>query len=158
VPNVYDKDAVTEVMNLLRNHGVNLSGVKSDLYTMIGLDSKHNSGIPSTVWKNTALLKDSEIKEMKEAFFSELSTKKVAASEAKAQDAAESSKAKAVAEPKKKVLKKKVQDDDDPFASDEGDEAPSKKPVSKKKPTSTKKRPQEDESEEEAKPKKGRRK
>ena len=52
---------------LLRNHGVNLSGVKSDLYTLIGqffisdyiprvhyllppgIDSKHPSGIPSTV-------------------------------------------------------------------------------------------------------------
>ena len=50
---------------LLRQHGLNLSGVKSDLYTIIGmmsfipfhcllislegLDSKHSSGIPSTV-------------------------------------------------------------------------------------------------------------
>jgi hypothetical protein len=53
---------------LLKNHGANLSGVKSDLYTLIGgwklqlirtanyqrpfiigLDSKHASGIPSTV-------------------------------------------------------------------------------------------------------------
>ena len=53
---------------LLRNHGLNLAGVKSNLYTMIGmfcmsglqrflstpiafpgLDSKHSSGIPSTV-------------------------------------------------------------------------------------------------------------
>jgi hypothetical protein len=51
---------------LLRNHGATLSGVKADLYTMIGvlylldfsdrstpsllgIDSKHSSGIPSTV-------------------------------------------------------------------------------------------------------------
>jgi hypothetical protein len=53
---------------LLKNHGMNLSGVKSNLYTAIGasnqknfyfteefliidagLDSKHSSGIPSTV-------------------------------------------------------------------------------------------------------------
>lgn len=59
---------------LLRNHGVNLSGVKSDLYTIIGqflvfegviylrslsspsgVDSKHPSGIPSTVRANLPL-------------------------------------------------------------------------------------------------------
>jgi hypothetical protein len=71
MPDVYDKDAVTEVMNmkfdsksylcltdapapqvmkvLLRNHGLNLSGVKSNMYTALGIDSKHPSGLPSTV-------------------------------------------------------------------------------------------------------------
>jgi len=36
LPNVFDKDEVTKVMKvLLRSHGLNLSGVKSDLYTGI---------------------------------------------------------------------------------------------------------------------------
>lgn len=66
MPDVYDKDAVTEVRIhiyltrwltdeeqvmkvLLRNHGMNLTGVKSNLYTSISLDSKHASGVQSTV-------------------------------------------------------------------------------------------------------------
>ncbi|PBK82875.1 hypothetical protein ARMGADRAFT_689066 [Armillaria gallica] len=50
MPNAYDKDAVTEVMKvLLRHHGLNLSGVKTDLYTDLSIDSKHPSGIPSTI-------------------------------------------------------------------------------------------------------------
>ncbi|KAF9451502.1 hypothetical protein P691DRAFT_807613 [Macrolepiota fuliginosa MF-IS2] len=41
VPDVYDKEAVVEVMKvLLRNHGAALSGVKSDLYTAIGAASR----------------------------------------------------------------------------------------------------------------------
>ncbi|KAK0195743.1 translation initiation factor eIF 4e-like domain-containing protein [Armillaria mellea] len=48
MPNAYHKDAVTEVMKvLLRHHGLNLSGVKTDLYTDLNIDSKHPSGIPS---------------------------------------------------------------------------------------------------------------
>ncbi|KAF9565597.1 hypothetical protein CPC08DRAFT_704583 [Agrocybe pediades] len=77
MPNVYDKEKVTEVMKiLLRNHGVDLKGVKSDLYTLIGLYSNHPSGIRSTVWSNTALLPDKEIKELKDAFFADLPSKK----------------------------------------------------------------------------------
>lgn len=69
IPDVYDKDAVTEVRItplvliewagteatrqvmkvLLRNHGMNLSGVKSNMYTALGIDSKHPSGLQSTV-------------------------------------------------------------------------------------------------------------
>ncbi|PPR02133.1 LOW QUALITY PROTEIN: hypothetical protein CVT26_008824 [Gymnopilus dilepis] len=64
LPDVYDKAAVTEVMRvLLRRHGATLSGVKSDLYTLIGMTLlqsylasdeqavlyQHASGIPSTV-------------------------------------------------------------------------------------------------------------
>jgi len=110
MPDVYDKDAVTEVMKiLLKNHGMNLSGVKSNLYTGIGLDSKHASGIPSTVWKNTALLKDAEIKELKDEFFANLNTVKP--------KPAEKSEDKASSKPKKLVPKKKAVDDD-PFASD----------------------------------------
>ncbi|KAF4621345.1 hypothetical protein D9613_000846 [Agrocybe pediades] len=135
MPDVYNKEKVTEVMKiLLRNHGVNLSGVKSDLYTSIGLDSKHPSGIPSTAWKNTALLPDKEIKELKDAFFAELASKKA---EPKAEEpkpsevvtgveeqSSNTPKVKTKAKPK---LKKKVKDD--PFASDDGEET--KKPAAK---------------------------
>jgi hypothetical protein len=95
---------------LLRNHGVNLSGVKSDLYTGVGLDSKHSSGIPSTVWKNTSLLADSEIKDLKDAYFSELniaSTSTAKPDEKKDQPA------------KKKPIPKKKPQEDDPFASED---------------------------------------
>ncbi|KAJ3506666.1 hypothetical protein NLJ89_g6744 [Agrocybe chaxingu] len=120
---------------LLRNHGVNLSGVKSDLYTVIGIDSKHPSGIPSTVWKNTAVLPDKEIKELKDAFFAK---KKPAANETKVPEASSSADKpdavpadapKARSKPK---LKKKT--NDDPFASDdEGDAKPKAKAVPKAK-------------------------
>ncbi|KIJ15506.1 hypothetical protein PAXINDRAFT_133525 [Paxillus involutus ATCC 200175] len=127
IPDVYDKESVTEVMHvLLRKHGVNLSGVKSDLYTLIGLDSKHPSGISSTVWKNTALLKDAEIKELKDAYFAELSASKAAAS---AQT--ETTKKSKQAEGKPRLLlKKKNVKDEDPFASD--DETDAKQPDSDK--------------------------
>ncbi|KIM63887.1 hypothetical protein SCLCIDRAFT_87798, partial [Scleroderma citrinum Foug A] len=110
IPDVYDKDSVTEVMKvLLRRHGINLSGVKSDLYTLIGLDSKHPSGIPSTVWKNGAVLPDSEINGLKEEYFSEIAAAKLME---KPVDE------KAVA-PRKPTLKKRKVVFDDPFASDD---------------------------------------
>ena len=78
LPDVYDLDAVRDVMRvLLRDVGARLSGVKPDLYTAVGsyqvsayasltlvagLDSKHPSGVSSTVWKNTAVLPEAEIK------------------------------------------------------------------------------------------------
>ncbi|KAK2463138.1 hypothetical protein APHAL10511_004793 [Amanita phalloides] len=72
LPNIYDKEDVTAVMKILiRNHGFYLNGVKSDLYTLIGLDSKHSSGIQSTIWKNMDLLKEDEMKELRDAFFAE---------------------------------------------------------------------------------------
>ncbi|KAG0702899.1 hypothetical protein DFH29DRAFT_804291 [Suillus ampliporus] len=135
IPDVYDKSAVTDVMKiLLRYHGVNLSGVKSDLYTGIGkcLDSKHSSGIPSTVWKNTALLTDSEIKasDLKDAYFSELNA--VSTSAAKSEEKKE----KSFIDAKKKPIPKKKVQEDDPFASeDEADvqEAERKQKVQAKK-------------------------
>ncbi|GBE81298.1 hypothetical protein SCP_0310250 [Sparassis crispa] len=112
MPNVYDKSIVTEVMKvLLGKHGMTLTGVKSDLYTLIGLDSKHPSGVPSTVWKNAALLKDSEIKDLKDKYFAELNTPKDAATDKVTTPAPVKA---------KPALKKKVVDDD-PFASDDND-------------------------------------
>lgn len=114
MPDVYDQDKVTEVMKiLLGEHGMTLSGVKSNLYTAIGLDSKHACGIQSTVWKNTALMKDGEIKELKDAYFASLS-----ATKSKIADKAEEKTAITASKPKKPVLKKKVAEAD-PFASDE---------------------------------------
>jgi hypothetical protein len=67
VNNQLTRHGPTKIMRvLLRNHGATLSGVKSNLYTTIGkmrlifwfqqtnaktlgIDSKHASGIPSTV-------------------------------------------------------------------------------------------------------------
>ncbi|KAI6116072.1 hypothetical protein F5141DRAFT_1266595 [Pisolithus sp. B1] len=140
VPDVYDRDNVVEVMKvLLRQHGVNLSGVKSDLYTSIGLDSKHPSGVPSTVHNdinlrtslnsitfrsgsNTALLPDSEIRELKEAYFAEVtSTKNVDKHTDQKRESA----------PRKPGHRKRKAETDDPFASDdgEGDKAePQKQP------------------------------
>ncbi|KAL1941429.1 hypothetical protein VTO73DRAFT_7246 [Trametes versicolor] len=116
VPDVYDQPSVTEVMKvLLRNHGLNLMGVKSDLYTSIGIDSKHPSGIPSTVWKNTALMKDTEIKALKEEYFAELNAAKTTAAEETAAKKAAAGEAK---KPKPKLKKK---GGDDPFASDDED-------------------------------------
>jgi len=140
MPDVYDKSNVTEVMKvLLRSHGVNLTGVKSNLYTAIGLDSKHASGIQSTVWKNTALMKDSEIKGLKEEFFAEISAAKGAIMEKAAPEKEADSGAATKAKPK---LKKKVAEDD-PFASDdEHDEgaADKAKQASSSKPAATTKK------------------
>ncbi|KAL1710125.1 hypothetical protein EV121DRAFT_275704 [Schizophyllum commune] len=130
VPDVYDKDAMAEIMRiLLRNHGVSLSGVKSDLYTYIGIDSKHPSGIPSTIWKNSAVIPDAEAKD---AFYKELAGKKPDAPADKAEAASTTDNAgaanektalaadKPAAAPKKPLLKKKKAKD--PFASDSEEE------------------------------------
>ncbi|KAF8448640.1 translation initiation factor eIF 4e-like domain-containing protein [Boletus edulis BED1] len=122
IPDVYDKEDVTAVMKvLLRQHGLNLSGVKSDLYTTIGLDSKHPSGIPSTVWKNVSLLKDSEIKELKEAYYTELSVSKATKTPA----ANPSKESKSDVGKSKPLVKKKVAED--PFASDDDTDSKSGK-------------------------------
>ncbi|KAI0365582.1 hypothetical protein BV20DRAFT_972971 [Pilatotrama ljubarskyi] len=134
VPDVYDRASVTEVMKvLLRNHGMNLMGVKSNLYTSIGIDSKHPSGIPSTVWKNTALMKDTEIKALKDEYFSELNAAKtVAAEEAAAKKAAAGATAKS-----KPKLKKKA-GGDDPFGSDDEEEKADAKAESPAPPSGSK--------------------
>ncbi|KAI0827892.1 hypothetical protein BC628DRAFT_1431819 [Trametes gibbosa] len=128
VPDVYDQPSVTEVMKvLLRSHGLNLMGAKSNLYTSIGIDSKHPSGIPSTVWKNTALMKDTEIKAcpprlgrdmqraLKEEYFNGLNTAKTVAAEETAGKKA------AGGDSKKPKLKLKRKGGDNPFGSDEED-------------------------------------
>ncbi|THH33072.1 hypothetical protein EUX98_g1154 [Antrodiella citrinella] len=129
MPNVYDKAAVLEVMKvLLGKHGLSLSGVKSDLYTSVSLDSKHASGIQSTVWRNTALMKNAEMMGLRDKFFADLSASKTAALEVvvKAADDTESSAPKASSTKAKLKLKKKAVNDD-PFASDDDDDAAEEK-------------------------------
>ncbi|KIY67333.1 hypothetical protein CYLTODRAFT_294619 [Cylindrobasidium torrendii FP15055 ss-10] len=125
MPNVYDKDSVTKIMRvLLRNHGMNLTGVKPDLYTYIGIKSKHPSGIPSTVQKPGDLMKDSEIKELKEAFYEEMKNPPPAASSAdqgvpEAKLGKPQNKAKTAAKPK--LIKKNAMSDPFGDSEDEGD-------------------------------------
>jgi len=146
IPDVYNKSQVTEVMKiLLRNHGLNLSGVKSNLYTLLGIDSKHPSGIPSTIWKNTALLSESEIKDLKDAFFSDLTSAKPAAVEKSGMNGEtstvqeEKTKQDAPTKTKKAQLKSKKKVPDDPFASD--DENDSKEEEKRRQEVQTKKAP-----------------
>ncbi|TBU31178.1 hypothetical protein BD311DRAFT_689751 [Dichomitus squalens] len=137
MPDAYDQGSVTEIMKvLLRNHGINLMGVKTNLYTSIGLDSKHPSGVSSTVWKNTALMKDTEIKALKDEYFAELNAAKTAAVEEAASKKAESG---AATRPKPKPKLKEKAGADDPFASDDEGDTEDTKPTSKKaaKPTSS---------------------
>ncbi|GLB37749.1 putative protein with domain of unknown function (DUF1917) [Lyophyllum shimeji] len=116
IPDVHNKDAVTKVMKvLLRNHGLTLSGVKSNLYTSLGIDSKHPSCIPSTTWKNSAVLSDNEMKELKDAFFADLGSEKAAQPE-KPVDTVGDGAAPTTGKRKPKLRKKAA---DDPFASDE---------------------------------------
>ncbi|KAL0571947.1 hypothetical protein V5O48_010019 [Marasmius crinis-equi] len=122
IPDVYDKESITEVMKvLLRHHGSTLSGVKSDLYTRLGIDSKHASGIQSTIWKNSALLKDTEAKALKDEFFKELQAAPKATDPPTTQ--ATDDAAATAAKPKPKLVKKK-KGNDDPFASDEDEDEP----------------------------------
>ncbi|TFK44885.1 hypothetical protein BDQ12DRAFT_673752 [Crucibulum laeve] len=117
IPDVYDKEKVTDVMRvLLRNHGVTLSGVKANLYTSAGIDSKHPSGIQSTVWKNTALMKDTEIKELKDAFFAESTSVKTAPNSTVTPTSITSKEALAT---NGKAKPKPTKVDDDPFVSDD---------------------------------------
>ncbi|KAF5392399.1 hypothetical protein D9757_001542 [Collybiopsis confluens] len=124
LPDVYDKDTVTKVMKiLLRNHALILSGVKSDLYTMLGIDSKHPSGISSTIWKNKDILSEKEMQELKNEFFAGLSRKKnttndQATTKADAGASATPATSAAVAASSKLKPKKKRKD---AFASDDED-------------------------------------
>ncbi|KAK7045546.1 hypothetical protein VNI00_007378 [Paramarasmius palmivorus] len=127
IPDVYDKDSVIKVMKiLLRDHGATLSGVKSNLYTLLRLDSKHPSGIQSTIWKNAALMKDTEMKELKEQYFTELRAAPKAAA-GSTTETGTAAPAPTASKPKPKLKKKGK---DDPFASD--DEVEEVSPPTKK--------------------------
>ncbi|KAF8516857.1 hypothetical protein BU17DRAFT_50494 [Hysterangium stoloniferum] len=147
IPDVLDKNKIIDVMRiLLQNHGLNLSGVKSNLYTEIGLDSKHPSHIQSTTWKNTDLLKDNEIKDLKEVFYNSLGTIPKAPQTDGVDDAGA----------KKKLQGKPRPVTDDPFASDDEEEKPKSKakPIDNKSKTTKRKGKDSDESEHEKQKKK----
>ncbi|KIO20117.1 hypothetical protein M407DRAFT_30233 [Tulasnella calospora MUT 4182] len=130
LPDIFDETAARDVLKILiREHGILPSGAKPDLYTHIGLDSKHKSGIRSTA------LRDAH--DVAKAASSSASRGK--APEPKAEndeDGGDIPKNKAATNdegpspPKLKVKAKPRKDDEDdegpsnPFASDE-DEEPS---------------------------------
>lgn len=62
VDNIYDKEKATKVLvSLLEDHGIEPSASKSDLYTTLGIDSKHASGMRSSIWRPAELVKDSKV-------------------------------------------------------------------------------------------------
>lgn len=143
---------------LLRHHGLNLSGVKTDLYTDLSIDSKHPSGIPSTIWKATSLMKDTEIKELRGAFFDELAAKPkdsgpspMLNEQEKSSETAQPDEEKPKPKPKAKLKKMQrdtfVSDDDE----EDAEEEEKRKEELKKKMAKTRKR---DDSDDEEKPKK----
>ncbi|KAF7321526.1 Protein RER1 [Mycena kentingensis (nom. inval.)] len=162
VPDIYDKEALARVMRvLLGEHGMALSGVKSNLYTALKIDSKHPSGIQSTTWKNANIIPDDEAKQLRDGFYEDLAAEK---DEAKVQKTLAKAKAAAAAK-EKPQLKKKTEDD--PFGDDDEEEEEDEEEAQRKaelkaktKPVSKNKRPksvsdEEDESEDE-RPKKKR--
>lgn len=76
LPDLYDKTAATEVLRVAcQSTGVRPNSAKADVYTIIGLDSKHPSGIKSTIWNPTELVTDAELKTLTEAYWSNASKK-----------------------------------------------------------------------------------
>jgi hypothetical protein len=56
-PPVWDKDVARKILEAsLRHCGISLTSVKPDLYTAIGLDSKHPSKMGSSIWTSMALM------------------------------------------------------------------------------------------------------
>ncbi|CCA72760.1 hypothetical protein PIIN_06698 [Serendipita indica DSM 11827] len=126
LPDIYDEEAAREVMKvLLRHHGLRLAGAKPNLYTAIELDSKHLSGIPSTVWKGSggpgSVLSEAEVQALRNEYFAELEEAKKEANGGEGEGSA----------PKKtsgpiKAMNKET--DENPFGSDEDEDEESRKP------------------------------
>ncbi|KZP00491.1 hypothetical protein CALVIDRAFT_277603 [Calocera viscosa TUFC12733] len=71
LPNIYDKEAATEVLEvLIRKLGVTPVNAKPDIYTHIGLYTKHPSGIRPTIWQAKDLLSEDALKELHEEYAS----------------------------------------------------------------------------------------
>ncbi|KAF3930933.1 hypothetical protein ABW19_dt0208471 [Dactylella cylindrospora] len=65
VPNIYDKDAVKEVLDILiKHHGIEPSSTKPDLYTAISLDSTHPSRMRPVIFHTTDFYTKQEIKNL----------------------------------------------------------------------------------------------
>ncbi|CAE6472074.1 unnamed protein product [Rhizoctonia solani] len=76
LPDLYDKAIVTEVLRTVcQSTGIRPNSAKTDLYTILGLDSKHASGIKSTIWNPTDLVPEVELKALTDAYWSEAAKK-----------------------------------------------------------------------------------
>ncbi|CCL99197.1 uncharacterized protein FIBRA_01212 [Fibroporia radiculosa] len=132
VPNVYDKDDMTEVYTInctlqsflndrdrsCADHEGPASEARDEFngrqIEFIHCNSKHASGIPSTkVWKNAALLPDAESKRLKDEFYAELNAAKNSDA---VKVAAEKEASGMSAKPKPKLREKA---EDNPFESDD---------------------------------------
>lgn len=57
VDNLYDKEETMRVLvSLLEDHGLEPGANKTDLYTLVGLDSNHPAKLRSTIWKPVDLI------------------------------------------------------------------------------------------------------
>ncbi|KZP00490.1 hypothetical protein CALVIDRAFT_277182 [Calocera viscosa TUFC12733] len=69
LPDLYDKAAATEVLKVLVGKvGLTPGSAKADLYTHIGIDSKHPSGVRSTVWQVKELLSEEEMQKLRDEY------------------------------------------------------------------------------------------
>ncbi|KDN47906.1 hypothetical protein RSAG8_03326, partial [Rhizoctonia solani AG-8 WAC10335] len=111
LPDLYDKAVVTEVLRTVcQSTGVRPNSAKTDLYTIIGLDSKHPSGIKSTIWNPTDLVPDAELKALTDAYWSEAAKKAAGDSESTSKPA-EINKKKPTKRPRKRESEVDIFDD-----------------------------------------------
>ncbi|KAJ1306015.1 hypothetical protein OPQ81_010729 [Rhizoctonia solani] len=102
LPDLYEKAAVTEVLRTVcQSTGVRPNSAKTDLYTIIGLDSKHPSGIKSTIWNPTDLVPDVELKSLTDAYWSEVAKKAATRDSGTTSKATEGDKKKTTKRPRK---------------------------------------------------------
>ncbi|CAE6418138.1 unnamed protein product, partial [Rhizoctonia solani] len=109
LPDLYDKAIVTEVLRTVcQSTGIRPNSAKTDLYTILGLDSKHASGIKST--NPTDLVPDAELKALTDAYWSE-ATKKTTGGSESASKPTEGNKKKFTKRPRKEEPDDDVFDD-----------------------------------------------
>ncbi|KAG8834591.1 hypothetical protein FRC18_001792 [Serendipita sp. 400] len=123
-PNVYDEDMAREVMRvLLRDHGLKISGAKPSLYTAVGLDSKHPSGIPSTVWKGSggdgSLFSVSEVQSLRDAYYKPQDGEQTTGQQQEDDGDSKDTGVSAVGEKTKTAITVKNRQDNNPFGSDD---------------------------------------
>ncbi|EIW68175.1 hypothetical protein TREMEDRAFT_63344 [Tremella mesenterica DSM 1558] len=73
IHDVYDLIAVRKVLEtLIRHHGLEPTAVKSDLYTLAGIDSNHPTKLRSSIWRPYEVLPGgkTEVEALKEEFLS----------------------------------------------------------------------------------------
>ncbi|KAG8895408.1 hypothetical protein FRC01_012386, partial [Tulasnella sp. 417] len=134
LPDIFDETAAREVLKtLIREHGIVPSGAKPDLYTHIGLDSKHKSGIRSTALRDAHDVAKTTSSSASKGKAPEPKTKNEedGGDIPKNKSATNDEGPKSPPPPKVKAKVKPREDDEDdekpsnPFASDDEDEKPS---------------------------------